>query len=288
MDYTKKDLGKNATEFVVIIKKEDIAKKYDAELEKALEHVTVEGFRTGKAPRDIAQKHVDKEKVYESVINTMLPQMVSDIVKKENLKPVVNPQIKLNSAKEGEDWSISILIAQKPTIKLPDYKKIVRDLKNDSKKDDIWVPGKDKQVDAQKEEEKKSRLLNGILEKLITQSDVAVADFIIEGEVNRRLAALIDDVRKLGLTLDSYLQSKNITNEQLKAQTQKEIEETYKLEMVLDEVADKEGITVTKEDAEALLKSFTDEAKRAEAEKNLYYYTIVLRRQKLVDFLTSL
>jgi len=288
MNYTKKDLGKNAHEFVVTLKKEDIAKQYASELENALKTVVVEGFRPGKAPKDLAEKQVDKEKVYEAVINSMLPKVVADIVKKEDLKPIVNPQIRLNTAKEGEDWSISVLIAEKPTIKLPDYKNIVKDIKADTQKADIWVPGKDKEIDPKKQEEQNSKLLNGVLEKLISQSEVGVADFIIESEVNRRMAGLIDDVRKLGLTLDSYLQSKGITNDQLKEQTKKEIEETYKLEMILDEVADREDITVTKEDTDKLLASFDDEAKRAEAEKNIYYYAMVLRRQKLVDFLTNL
>ena len=288
MNHIKKDLGKNAHEFVVTLSKEDIAKQYEVELEKALQTVVVEGFRAGKAPKNLAEKHADKEKVYEAVINSLLPRIVSDIVKKENLKPIVNPQIKLNSAKEGEDWSISLLIAEKPTIKLPDYKKIVKDRKDEAKKSDIWVPGKEKQEDEKKKEEQKSKLLNETLNKLLTESTVDVADFIIEGEVNRRLSALIDDVRKLGLTLDSYLQSKGLTNEQLRAQTQKEIEETYKLEMILDELANAENITVTKEDTQTFLKSFTDEAKRKDVENNLYYYTIILRRQKLIDFLTAI
>lgn len=288
MKYTKKDLGKNAYEFVMTIDKKDIASQYDIELEKVLQTVVVEGFRVGKAPRDLAEKQVDKNNLYESVINSILPPLVADIVKKESLKPIVNPQIKLNSAKEGEDWSISVLIAEKPTIKLPDYKKIVKELKNETKKNAIWLPGKDKEVDQKKDQEQKNKLLNQILEKLLKESEIGVADFIIESEVNRRLSSLVDDVRKLGMTMDSYLQSKGITNEQLRKQTHREIEETYKLEMILDELSEKEGISVTQEDTQAFLKTFSDEAKRAEAEKNLYYYTIVLRRQKLIDFLTSL
>src|SRR3989344_7372883 len=121
MNYTKKELGKNAFEFEVIIDKKDITTKYTSELGKALSEVTVEGFRKGKAPKNIAEKSIDKQKVYEAVINSLLPVIVSDIVKKENLKPIVNPQIRLTEAKEGEDWKISVLIAERPTITIRDY-----------------------------------------------------------------------------------------------------------------------------------------------------------------------
>lgn len=288
MTYTKKDLGKNSFEFEVVIPKKDITSKYDIELEKALFDVTVEGFRKGKAPKNIAEKQIDKQKLYELVINDMLPKIVSDIVKKENLKPIVNPQIRLTEAKENEDWKISVLIAERPIITLPDYKKIAIDAKNQHKKDDIWVPGKDETVDKQKQSEQKNILLNTILNGLLTQSTLEIPDFIIESEVNRRLSDLIDEVKRLGMTLSQYIESKKTTEAQLRENIKKEIEETYKLEMLLDEIADKEQITVTKEDTDKLLVTITDMDKRKEAEQNLYYYSIILRRQKLIDFLSSL
>ena len=41
---------------------------------------------------------------------------------------------------------------------------------------------------------------------------------LVESELNLQLTQLLDDVQKIGLTVDSYLQSKGLTMERLKEQ----------------------------------------------------------------------
>ena len=65
--------------------------------------------------------------------------------------------------------------------------------------------------------------------------------FLVESELNRKLTQLLDDVQKIGLTVDSYLQSKGLTMERLKEQYTREITDMYKLEFILLDIADKES-----------------------------------------------
>ena len=76
--------------------------------------------------------------------------------------------------------------------------------------------------------------------------------------------------------------------ESLKTQFRKETEDTYKLEFVLSEIADKENIKIEKTDLDKLFVNIKDEKERKKAEQNSYYYATILRKQKTLDYLISL
>ncbi|NCO88436.1 hypothetical protein COW98_01880 [Candidatus Roizmanbacteria bacterium CG22_combo_CG10-13_8_21_14_all_35_9] len=284
--YKLNKLPKNTLEINLNIPTSDINEEYERAFSRLQQELTVEGFRKGKVPKAMAEKHLSKETVYQEMIKTLLPRVYEEIIKKEALKPIVSPKIELVKAKEKEDWQIKITLAEKPLLELGDYKKTIKEIKTNQKKEDIWVPGKgDKE---KPKEENKNKLLNEILNIVLKTSKVELSDLIIEEELNHRLTRLLDDVQKIGLTIENYLKSKNLTMEQLKASYRKEIEDTYKLEFILSEIADKENIKVEKEDLDKLFTNIKEEKERKAAEANSYFYASILRKQKTLDFLISL
>ena len=74
----------------------------------------------------------------------------------------------------------------------------------------------------------------------------------------------------------------------LKAQFKKETEDTYKLEFVLAEIADKENLKVEQADLDKLFVNIKDENEKKKAIQNSYYYATILRKQKTLDYLISL
>jgi trigger factor len=279
--YKINQLPKRTIEIEVNIPKADIEKQEESAFERLLKNLQIAGFRRGKVPKDIGKKHISRQSIYEELIKSLLPPLYEEVVKKENLQPVISPKIELIKAKENEDWQIKITIAQKPLIELGVYKEVIKKLKSEQKKADIWVPGKDK-------EENKQKLLNSILARLLAEIKFEMSDLIIEDELSRRLTALVDDVQKIGLTVEAYLKSKNMTIDELKKRYKQEIEDTYKLEFVLMEIADCEGIKVEQSDIDKLLAAITDEKEREKARANSYFYASILRKQKTLDFLLSL
>jgi len=290
--YKPNKLPKNTTEILVDIPKEDIAKEYDLSFDKLQKELTIEGFRKGKVPKAVAVKHLKREKVIEDLARSMLSRIYSEINKKESYKPIVSPKIDLIKAKDGEDWQIKITLAEKPTIIIGEYKKVIADLKANNKKADIWVPGKGNPQQGQSNKttnpEEQQKLLNDILSVLLKEAKIELPDMILEEELNQRLSRLVDDVQKLGLTIESYLKSKNLTLDELKKRYSQEIEDTYKIEFLLMEIADKENISVEKEDLDKLFTNIKDEKERLSAQQNAYFYASFLRKQKTLDFLLSL
>lgn len=290
MNHELKKLPKNTFEITLSVPWTDIEKEFVAEFKKLQDLLQVEGFRKGKAPKDVAKKYIKKEAVFENVVRAILPKLYQDILTKEGLQPITQPRIELIKAKENENWEIKITLATKPAIKLNNYKAKIKDQKTKGKKDDIWVPGKDKTAgkEAPSEDEARQKQLNEVLGIVLKEVELEVPDIIIESELESRLAQLVDDVQKIGLTTENYLKSKNLTMDELKKRYKKEIEDTYRLEFILQHIADEEKIEVAKEDLDKIFSSITDEKEKQNAQANSYYYASILRKQKTLDFLTSL
>jgi len=288
-NYKASKVGKSTVTVNLTIPKADIVKAHGEAFERLKNSLTVEGFRKGKAPVDIAKKHISAEAIYQEMIKSILPSIYEEIVKKESLKPILSPKIELVKAKEGEDWELKITVAEKPEIDLGDYKAKIKELKSKSKKDEIWVPGKEQSSDSNKKSDtQKSKYLNDVLEVVLHAAQIELPDLVVEEEVNNRLSRLVDDVQKIGLTTEQYLKSKNLTMDMLKTQYKKEISDTYKLEFILSEIADKEGIKVEQADLDKLFDNIKDEKAKEQAKANSYYYATILRKQKTLDFLISL
>lgn len=285
--HTLKKLPKSTVEITVSVPWDAIQKQYSSSFDDLQKELTVEGFRKGKAPKAIAEKHIKREDIYQDVIRKLLPAIYDEIVKKESLKPIISPKVDLVKAKENEEWEFTITLAEKPAIDLGEYKKKVHDAILEVKKSDIWIPGKDKETDPKNEEAKKQQAINAALTALMKEVKCEISELILEEELNHRLTRLVDDIQRMGLTVDSYLKTKGLTMEQLRERYAKEIEDTYRLEFILSEIAEKENIVVDDKELQKLFEGIKDEKERKSAEANSYFYASLLRKQKTLDYLAN-
>ena len=134
---------KSTVEINVKVPWTEIQKAYTEAFDHLLTEFEFQGFRKGKVPRDIAEKNLPKDNVYGQLIRKLMPTLYEEIVKKEDLKPIMNPKLELVKAKENEEWEMKITLAEKPEVKLKDYKKKVQEAKKAAAEPEIWVPGKD-------------------------------------------------------------------------------------------------------------------------------------------------
>lgn len=81
--------------------------------------VALKGFRPGKTPRALLERHYGAE-VEKSVLEHFLQDAYQRAVKEHELRPAAYPRIPLgdNLPKKGEDWSIAFEILLRPEVKL--------------------------------------------------------------------------------------------------------------------------------------------------------------------------
>lgn len=286
--YKRNNLPKQTIELVISAPWADIQTQYDSSFEQLRKNLEAEGFRKGKAPKDVAEKLIARDTVYDHLLREYIPKIYTEIVHKEEMKPVVAPKIELIKAKENEDWEIKLTTAEPPKVELGNYKEKVIEAKKEAKKAEIWVPGKDKEPSDADKEKHKQAAFQASLEALLKEVKIEISDLIIEEDVSRRLSKLVDDVQKVGLTMDAYLKSHNTSKDQIQEQARREIEESYKIEFALQEIAEKEGIKVEQAEIDRVFESIKNEKEKDAAKQNAYYYAALLRKQKTLDYLNNL
>lgn len=291
MQFTDTFENKNYTSFVTAtIAWGEISKSKEETLLKIQKNFESEGFRKGKVPVKVVREKLGEHKLLEEASRYFLSDVYSQIVKKYDLHPVIDPAIRVKQAEDNKDWIVIFEIAHPPAIKtMPDVKKIVADIRAQQKKETIWVPGKDeKEKTNEKPEEKKEEQLQKIMDALVNKTEITLAPAIMEQEVNRRLASLLDEVKKLGMTVDQYMQAKGETTESMRSKVSKEISEVYIIELLLQQIAKDAKITVENPELEAIFARMKTDKERDEAKKNAYFYASLIRKQKTLDYLSGL
>lgn len=270
-------------ELTVTVPWKKVKENFDKFFAKAVSGVEVEGFRKGKAPKKLAEDKVDKEKVYQEMIKEIIPLFYLEAVKEHNLRPIISPKVELLNAKEDQDWQFKASLCEKPKVTLGNYKKAVLELKR-QKATKIWVPG---EKEEKKKEKNKGPTLDEILNTLLKEVQVRIPEILLGDQVNHLLADLLDQTRKLGLTIDQYLKAKGETVKQLQDEYRIQAERALSLEFALEEIADQEKITVEEKEIDEIINKEKDEKIRTQLKGQKYYLASLLRRQKTLNSLAT-
>lgn len=108
-------------EVVVKIDGETWTKAIDKAFEKAQQKAKVDGFRAGKVPRDVYEKHFGKESLFLDAADNVLQDAYMKAMEDSKLIPVVEPKVDLKSVNdEGVEFTFKIVT--KPTVKVKKYK----------------------------------------------------------------------------------------------------------------------------------------------------------------------
>lgn len=256
-----------------------VKKEWNRVMEEVAKNAEISGFRRGKAPRNLVEEKVDKEKIREEVLKKLLPLFYAEAIKTHSLSPIINPKIHVDpdsiSTDLTKDWQFTALTCEAPEVKLNDYKESIRNITAKTK---IVIPGKEKQ----------GVKFEDIVKALLDSVTVVIPQILIDREVERLLAQTLDDIKKLGLTLDQYLSSTNKTPEGLRDEYKKKADSDIKLEFTLQKIAEEEKITVEKKEIDEAIQKAKTDAERKNLESNRYLLANILRQQKTLDFLKNL
>lgn len=261
-----------------------VQKAYAQELAEAVKTVEIKGFRRGKAPQKAVQEALGKETLYQRIIEKLIGQAYRQAIEENHLKPIATPKIKVISLEEGKDWQFEAESCEAPQVNLANYQKEIASL---SAKNKIWTPGKDAQPQ-EKDQKNTNEQLSQIFEVLLKETKIQIPGILLEEEVNRQLATLLDEIKKLGLTLESYLASKNLSPANLRQQYQQQAAENLKLEFILSAVADDLKIQVSPADIDKMIANIKDPKEKTLAASQKYYLASILRRRQTVDALLKM
>lgn len=253
----------------------DVASTKEQLIEESVKTAEMPGFRKGKAPRKMVEERLDQNKLNEEILKKLLPKYYIQAITQHNLKPIMNPQIHVEELAEGKDWQFSATTTEAPVVELGAYKEAVKAVTAAGK---IVIPGK------KQEEPKLDDIVNALLEK----ATVTIPKILIQHEADRLLAQTLDEIKRLGLTLDQYLATTNRTPEQFRNEYETRAANDMKLEFILQKIAETEKITVEETEINEAIQKAKDDTERKSLEANRYVLASILRQQKTLDFLRNL
>jgi len=253
----------------------EVKKTRDAIVANYTISAQVPGFRKGKAPKKLVEDKIDEEKVKEETLKKLLPQFYLQAINEHKINPVIAPRVHVEKLEEGKDWQFIAVTCEIPEIKLGEYKDNVKKI---TAKNKIIIPGK----------EQPEVSFDDIAKELLASVDIKIPAIITEQEVERLLSQTLDEVKRLGLTLDQYLSSTGRTAENLRKEYEQKAENDIKLEFVLQKIAQEEFITVEDKEVDEAIQQAKNEAERQNLQANKHLLASILKQQKTLDFLKNL
>ncbi|HEX7363819.1 MAG TPA: trigger factor [Dehalococcoidia bacterium] len=147
----------------------EIDKYLDRAYGRLVKKVAVPGFRKGKAPRDILERHIGKDALFQEALEDLIPRVYKEALDEQKIEPIDQPEFELIKT---EPLIFKALVPLKPEVKLGDYKKI----KVESKP--VKVSKKD--IDATVEQLREQQAVLLPVDRTVQFGDVVTMD--VEGE----------------------------------------------------------------------------------------------------------
>jgi len=156
-------------------------------------------------------------------------------------------------------------------LETPEFKKHISDALADDKK---------------REAREKRRI--AMADAISTESNIELPTALIESEIRRTEMQFLDDLNRMGRTLEDYLKQTKKTIEDLRKEWGPYAEKKVKLQIVLNKIADTEKISADEKEIEKEVAHIMEHYKDADRERAYSYAAGVLTNEKVFQFLESL
>lgn len=114
----------NVLKLEIEIPAKDAMNEYNKAVKKISEHVNIAGFRKGKAPRNIVEKHVGVDKIKHETLERLLPNVFQEAIIKNELDVVSQPYVESYDFNIGEDIKVVAKVELRPEVTLGAYKNL--------------------------------------------------------------------------------------------------------------------------------------------------------------------
>jgi trigger factor len=151
-----------------------------------------------------------------------------------------------------------------------DFKKKVREMIGESKKD-------------QAREKLRIRIADAIAE----ETKLDMPQVMIDSELNRTEAQFKEDLNKMGVNMEDYLKHSKKTIEDIRKEWQPHAEKKAKLQLVLNAIAEAEKIKPEKSEVDTEVNHILQHYKDADRERAEIYAETVLTNEKVFQFLEN-
>lgn len=170
MKVTLEKEQENLVKLDITIPAKDAADAYNQAAKTIAQYVNIDGFRRGKAPRAVVERHVGVERIKQEAIERLMPKAINEAIVDNKLDVIAQPYITSYDFNVGEDLKVVAKAELRPEVTLGQYKDLT------VKVEDAVIPADalDKSIDALL---KQHSTLELVVDRAANGTDTAVIDF---------------------------------------------------------------------------------------------------------------
>lgn len=276
----------NTAKLEIEVPAKDAVNEYNKAVKKISEYVNIAGFRKGKAPRNIVEKHVGEDRIKQEALERLLPQALHDAIVKNELDIVSQPYVESYDFKIGEDLKVIAKVELRPEVKLGEYKNLKLEVEDYKTPEDAF----EKSLEGLLQQHAEFKV---VVNRPSKETDIVVFDFdgssngekikggaaqnysldlansnFIPGFAEQLVGKKINEEFDINVTFPKEYHEEKLAGQPAIFKIKlKEIKEKALPELT-DEFAKKVGPFKTVEDLKADIQKYLDNTKEAENKKN--------------------
>jgi len=170
---TREKTEQNQAFLTVEMEPDELKESWEKAYKSLVGKVKIPGFRAGKAPREILERHIGREALMEEAIKDAVPRAYEKAIAEQNIEPVAQPEIEIT---QTEPVIFKAVVPLPPNVELGDYKSIR--LKPDT------VEIKDEDIDSVIERLQHDQATWEPVERPVELKDMVTVD--IDSEIDER------------------------------------------------------------------------------------------------------
>lgn len=187
MSVKMEKIEKNTVELEVTVDAEVFSAAVSKAAKALASKVNIPGFRKGKAPRLMVERHVGTASLYNEAVDDVLGPAYMKAVDEAGIEPVDRPEVDLVQMEDGKELIFKAKVTVKPEVELGNYKGL------EVEKTAVTVTDKEVEEDLKRKQEQHAKVLN-LEEGTVENNDTVTIDF----------AGSVDGVPFEGGTAEGY------------------------------------------------------------------------------------
>ena len=132
-----KNLPKSQKEISVEIPVEEMEKHTDKAINKLSSAHKFDGFRQGKAPKDVVKQQLGEFVIFEEATKIAVESSYAEVLEKNKLNPLGQPKAEITKAAPGNQFEYKITISVMPEVKLWNYQEVSGKIEIKETKDEM-------------------------------------------------------------------------------------------------------------------------------------------------------
>lgn len=170
MKVTLENEKENVVKLDITIPAKDAVDAYNKAVQRISQYVNIDGFRKGKAPRAVVERHVGTERIKQEAIENLMPKAINQAVVDNNLDIIAQPYITNYNFNIGEDLTVTAKAELRPEVILGQYKGLTLEVKDSPIEEDAMQKSVDNLLNQHSTQEI-------VIDRPTKDTDIAVIDF---------------------------------------------------------------------------------------------------------------